>query len=197
MLRSKRFLLLTFVFCGAFVAGLTGMIRLPEINVRWPDIADQSSMGQRLGGEQLVLVYIGSSSCSWSNRDEIPGAIGTIQSRLRQYAEEAGLGFVSTGVAIDWIVDEGVEHLRSVGRFDQMVTGRNWSNMGALRYIWQTVPGRASTPQIVVVRRHMDVPTADGTVGAFSVSNVRLVTRKVGFTEIRGWADSGLPGIEP
>lgn len=196
MFESRRWYIPAVVFGAAFAVGLTGMIQLPELSIRWPKTSNGGSIGERQGGEQLVLVYIGSSSCAWSNREEIPKALSSIQSKIRGYTRDADIGFISTGVAIDWRVDDGFEHLKSVGQFDQVITGRNWSNLGALRYIWQTISGRASTPQLLLVRRDLQVPTSDGAIGSFSVSNVTLVTRKVGLAEIRNWAESGLPSLE-
>lgn len=138
-------------------------------------------------GEQLVMVYFGMSSCSWSNAKGLPEAIEEVRRALREKARKKGWSFVAVGVALDWSVEEGLGHLRKLGHFDEVSVGSNWTNSMAIRYLWEDFPGPAATPQVVVLKRTVGMREG-GTGGvAYFVDKERVLTRKLGTVEIEQW----------
>jgi hypothetical protein len=103
-------------------------------------------------------------------------------------AKATGRSFTTIAVALDWDVDEGLAFLRNFGKFDEILVGRNWTNEGAIRYIWHDFPGRPSVPQVVVLVRSVDVGKR-----TLSVVGERVLTRQIGVDEIRDWVAKGVP----
>ncbi len=104
---------------------------------------------------------------------------------------EAGRSFMALGIAKDWDASAGVAHLATFGTFDEIMAGRSWMNEGVLKYIWQTLPGAPSTPQVLVVERMVSVPLAAG--DRFEVSKESVIARNTGLGEIRQWVEAGAP----
>jgi hypothetical protein len=138
-------------------------------------------------GDELALAYVGSSSCGPSNRPSLPAAVEHIKQAVQRQAEAQGVGFTSVGIAKDWVVENGLAHLRKYGRFDEVTTGRSWMNAGVLTYVFEDYPGAAATPQVLLVRRTVQT----GPMRAVQPGEVLL--RKVGTREITGWSDRGAP----
>lgn len=104
--------------------------------------------------------------------------------------------FATVGVARDWSVEAGIKHLDKFGGFDEITAGRNWLNLGVLRYVWNEVPGKAATPQVLVVDRRVETSEEKG---SYELHKPKLLMRKVGTREIRRWLkqDAPLPMSEP
>lgn len=146
-------------------------------------------------GTELVVVYMGSANCVWSNRDSVALAVREIKSTLADRAGERGHAFASLGVALDWSVEDGLGHLEKFGHFDEVAAGRNWLNHAAIDYLWKDVPGRAATPQVLVLKRSIRGPDDRAPGRRYVVGDPELVVRKVGYDEITSWVaqDVALP----
>jgi hypothetical protein len=142
---------------------------------------------------ELVMVYIGSSTCAVSNRRELRADVRQIQRQLQARAAATGRTFVSLGVAVDRRADAGLRHLERMGRFDEVAAGQGWANAHARRYVWEEWPGIAGTPQIVLIEREIRV-VRDGPGGVnYASGPERLVLRKAGLWEIGRWREAGAP----
>jgi hypothetical protein len=143
-------------------------------------------------GWELALVYIGSSACYWSNVESLPPLIQQVRLQLSKRAQAAGYRFASIGVARDRNVENGLQHLRKMGPFDEVMTGRGWLNVGVLKYVYQDLPGPALTPQLLVFRRLLYREETTG------IRNEDVLVRKTGAGDIENCFDQGLPvpGIE-
>lgn len=184
-------------FLTAFVAGWFGGIPLPRVDVEWDHRSGRTEpIAAMETGEELALVYIGSSNCYWSNVEGLPFLVRDARSQLRPRARAARYHFAAVGIARDRDVDNGLRHLRKMGEFDEVMTGRGWLNIGVLKYVYEDLPGPAITPQVLVVRRWLDRDTVIG------IREEDVLLRKVGFTEIETWVRQGayvpgLVGLEP
>jgi hypothetical protein len=147
-------------------------------------------------GEQLVMVYIGSSTCGWSNDPALPGAVEELKVRLSQDAVERGVSFKAVGVAVDASPDDGMEHLSRFGKFDELAAGYGWANSSAARYLGSSGAARLATPQIVVLTQVLVVPDgADTDVldeHFFRETGQSLLAAVAGTDRILQWADSPL-----
>lgn len=173
-----------------FALALSGRFPLPEIKVQWdkpPAEADgYRPKPNRTPGEELVLVYIGSSNCSWSNGPELPGIVGELKTTLRDRAQDSGRAFAAVGVARDGVAADGIAHLAKFGAFDEIMSGRGWANTGVQKYIYGPMPGEGATPQVLVLARSLDYQ-----LGHVSVVDERVLVRRVGSDEIVAWASAG------
>lgn len=182
-------------FIAALQVGRSGVIRLPGVRATTPgDTNNYHPTFARTSGPQLVMVYFGSARCAWSNNKDLPALVERIKVSLARQARAHGWSLDAVGVALDWSWEEGVGHLRKMGEFDEVSAGYNWANASALRYFGDQVPGPASTPQIVVLRRTLSKPDFVSVFG-YQVADEQIVARKVGFFEIARWAsnDAALP----
>jgi len=139
-------------------------------------------------GPQLVAIYVGSSTCGPCQSPELKAAIEQAKRGLRKQATTARLSFAAIGVALDWSVEEGYNFLRKSGEFDEIVTGSNWINLGALRYIWADSTATPGLPQLVVLRRTIETGAA-----RIAINNERILLRLLGDSEIEAWVRRGLP----
>ncbi len=135
------------------------------------------------------MVFIGSSTCSFSNHSTLPGLIEEAKLNLQSKALDLGTSFSTIGVSIDWVTSDGIAHLNKFGNFDEVITGRKWHGTGANIYLGQ-IPGVNATPQILILARRPE-PSSDN--GARSVSEEIPIYRIAGLQRIRNWLDRGLP----
>jgi len=101
--------------------------------------------------------------------------------------------FIAVGVDIDWSPEVGFDFLKQFGPFDEILTGDNWANTGAIEYLWRlpadpTAP--SGTPEIVVFERHLAWDSAGRNL---VLSENRLLLRKAGLNQIEPWVKMQAP----
>ena len=133
--------------------------------------------------EELTLVYVGSSSCVWSNADELPAMIEHLKLDLQAQADTRGIGFSAVGIAGDRIAADGLDHLAGFGDFDEVMAGRSWANTGIAKYVYGDLPGHAATPQVIVLERTL---RRDGSMMKYVADSV--LRRASGLLEIEDLA---------
>ncbi len=176
-------------FATALVIGLLGVVPLPRLDVVWRGTsADAEPVAAMETGPELALIYIGSSTCYWSNVDLLPSLLREIKTQLRERAQSTGYYFASIGIARDRNVESGLRHLRKMGPFDEVMTGRGWLNIGVLKYVFEDLPGPAATPQVLVVKRQLYRE-----LEATEIRSEEILVRKVGVAEIEAWVQQGMP----
>lgn len=169
----------------AAIVGLTGLLPVPHIV--WSTGATTTPNQYRPSfsipqEHDILMVYIGSSTCGYANDPELPKVINRAKLVLQQNAAYAGFSFAAIGVSLDWDPARGQAHLAKMGRFDETMTGRRLWGLGTS--IWQEFI--AGTPQVLVVRQTTNeqlLPIASNSV----------VVRKLGFGPIADWVDAGAP----
>ncbi len=135
------------------------------------------------------MVFIGSSTCPFSNHSTLPRLIEDAKLNLQRKALDLGLSFSTIGVSIDWVTSDGITHLNKFGDFDEVTTGRKWHGTGANIYLGQ-IPGVNATPQILVLAR---IPEQSRDNEAMSVKKEMPIYRIAGLQRISNWLDRGLP----
>jgi hypothetical protein len=141
-----------------------------------------------IDGEEIIAVFITMSTCIGSRQPHMPASVEAIKIGLAEQGREQGFRFSVVGASMDWEPTVGVEHLRTFGRFDELIAGRNWWNSAATSYIWRDIPGRPATPQVVVLRR-----TSEMGPDGIRISREEEVHRVIGADEIEVWASAGAP----
>lgn len=180
------------VFTVAFSLARTGTLALPAPRGTGFD-SDGYRPAMEWADDELLLVYVGSSGCGWSNVGWLPEVVDSIKRGLQERANAAGYSFGSLGIAVDWSIPDGMRHLAKIGSFDEVAIGNSWQNTSALRYLWQDYPGDASTPQLVLTFRRMLVPIGNGGSRYFALEEETLLQRVVGAGAIRRWLEEGIP----
>lgn len=184
---------------GIFAVGFWGAYREAPFAGNAAALVQRASdgryvpLGRTREGAELALIYIGSSGCVPSNQKGLSDAVEELKLAVRETSARNGRSFTAVGIARDWDAEAGLDHLRKFGRFDELLAGRNWLNMGVRRYVWEELPGEAATPQILIVERFVGNPAPTARGIQYVIRDERLVTRKVGAEEILRWARQGAP----
>lgn len=144
-------------------------------------------------GPQLVLVYIGKSTCAWCRHRDLPGLLDTAQSRMTHFATAQGISYASVAVSVDHSPHSGLSHLQDMGAFTEYVAGGGWSGVSVAPYVWEHLPGQAATPQVLVFYRWVSKSSAAGDPVLFTIDSIRQAGRFVGLREIAEWTRTGNP----
>ncbi len=135
------------------------------------------------------MVFIGSSTCAYSNHDALPALIEDAKLKLQSKSVAQDWSFSVIGVSVDWRTSDGITHLSKFGHFDEIMTGRKWHGTAADLYS-KKIPGINATPQILVFGR--DYAQNHGEAME-SVSKEIPIHRVVGLAHIENWLNRGLP----
>lgn len=141
-------------------------------------------------GRQLVFVYIGSSKCGPANFPGLAAQVFGIKESLRKQAINAGLGFVTIGIAQEMDPNAGIAHLRSIMDFDELAAGQGELNQASAHFVSRDHRGATATPQIVLVERGLH---AEDSIVALSGHYERVLIRRIGRYQIRTWFELGAP----
>ena len=107
-------------------------------------------------GAQLVMVFLGSSTCGASQYPGLDRAVQDLRRTLSVSAARQQRRFVSVGVALDQDPRQGMGFLKRFGPFDEVLSGGGWLNTGALVFIVREFPAPRALPQLVVIERDVD-----------------------------------------
>ena len=115
------------------IVGSTGLLPVPQIfwstgETTAPNQYRPSFSVPR--DHDILLVYIGSSSCGFADNPELPKIIGRTKLVRQQHAADKGYSFSAIGESIDWDPARGQAHLAEVGRIDETMTGRRMWGLG-------------------------------------------------------------------
>ncbi len=162
------------------VLGSAGLMPAVDVEVAFPAVEAREyrpgSVTASEAGYEIALVYLGSSTCGWSNLPEVSRAVKDAKRLVAGRARDAGMRFSAVGIALDADASLGWGHLRKAGRFDEVSTGMGWANSGADKYVFGALAGPASTPQLLVVERLVNT----GPDGRRKVESERVLARKGG-----------------
>jgi hypothetical protein len=147
----------------------------------------QSAAGWAPGGRELVLIYVGSPTCAFSNSREIPGLVAQASSLLKAHADSLGASMTTIGAAQSASTADGLLHLEGVGHFDEITAGRAWYNSLFLRWVYGDAPGPAATPQLIVLYRRGAKGLSPG------LETEVVLIREVGLGALQRWIDHGAP----
>lgn len=177
-----------------FALDSVGMLPVPAIEIDWTVPAMRASeyvpAASSNAGEEVVLIYVGSSTCAWSNVQELPLQVRRLKTIMQQRARTEGRQFATIGIARDRLASVGLSHLKKFGPFDEVMAGRSGANRGIQEYIYGagSMAGPDATPQIILVSRRLAFPA-----NHVSIVDERVILRKRGFAAISEWIAEGAP----
>lgn len=179
-------------FAAAFAAARIGRASLARIAGHGHRVEAYTPTYRPQSGMQLAMIYFGSAHCAWASSPRLPRAVRTIETALATAARDRGWGFEAIGVALDWNPIEGIDHLRTVGAFDEVSSGENWGNSYATKYLGGLLHDPGATPEIVVMERRIQKADADSGRVNQRVDRKQLVLAKVGMVDIERWVANGV-----
>ena len=178
-----------------FGLGSLGLLPVADVDVRWTipalSVGEYVPGSLSTEGEETVLIYLGSSTCGWSNTPELARLIRGLKAELQLRARREGWRFAAIGIAKDRRVDDGLAHLDKFGAFDEVMTGRGWASLGVQEYVYGqgSLAGPGVTPQVIVVSRRLEFVAS----GHISIADEHVLIRKVGLDQIAEWVADGAP----
>ena len=137
-------------------------------------------------GREIVAVYLGAQSCGPCLLPAVKDAVRAMKGLLAAQAKAQGAAFSAIGVANDWSIADATAFIGSVGPFDQLVLGGNWTNLALERFVWRDSTGTPAMPQVLVFERTV----TPGDAG-IAFSEMRLRHRSVGYDSIPAWVRGG------
>lgn len=143
----------------------------------------------RFGGPELVLLFFASSTCGACNDKRLLAAYPAMIENVAKEALERKVRFATAGVGIDHRPSDAIKFFNKFGPFNELIIGRNWTNSGALRYLWGEFSGAPETPQVVVVARTL----SDSSNWVVQVKSERVLLRLSGLRQILRWINAGAP----
>ena len=135
---------------------------------------------------EIIAVYLGTDGTDGGMVD----AVRNMQSALLRQTDSSGRHLVTRGVSLDESVAEGIRHLATLGTFDEISVGGNWTNSSVVRYLGNDMSDhdRAAIPQVVLLEREVRLSAGDLVIGP-----EREIGRYMGTDRIRSWVRSGAP----
>jgi hypothetical protein len=137
-------------------------------------------------GNQIVVVYFGMTGSGYDRDPVFSGAIRRMKPLLSRQADSLGRPLTMNGVVLDWGTQSGVAYLTSLGNWDEITIGNNWTSMAATRYLWNDPKGRPAVPQVVLYERNVTANPERVTIGP-----EHRLGQFVGVEEIVRWVDAG------
>lgn len=142
-------------------------------------------------GPELIAIYVGATDCAPCRFPAVKQAVREMKPLLAAQAKKRGMAFTVIGAAQDWDIKQGAAFLDTLGAFDQVVIGGNWTNLGTEQAILRDSLAEMAMPQIVILERTVRLGQR------VAVSPPRVVRRIVGGAEIPAWVAAGAPIVIP
>lgn len=142
----------------------------------------------------LVLIYIGCSTCAAANHEQLPSAIKKLKINLDNFASNNDLEFHSIGVSKEVNPTQELKYLSKFGSFSEISIGKNWSNSIILKYIWDDFGGRPVVPQIIVTKRdYEEISSSSNSTFYRGIANEKILLTRYGPNGIINWLNIGAP----
>jgi len=187
---KNGFFALLFISVGYFLPEMYQSLRFTsKDNNLETDTAISTTQGQY----ELVLIYIGCSTCGASNVEGLPDSFIKIKEFLNNRADKYGYAFHTIGISKDEKIKDELMHLSKYGNMNEIIVGNDWSNTGILKYIYNDFPGPASIPQIIVAKRKFRAISNYSQTFYRAIEDEAVLMRKIGPDEIKEYAENKAP----
>jgi len=120
-----------------------------------PNLSNPSNLDLITGKQEyeyINVIYVGSANCGYCKTDRNKSSVRNIFDTLKNYADTSKHKLIRTGIAPDVLPSKGLEHLWSVGPFDQVISGGRIFNIGLLHTVWSDENITEGTPQILIIK---------------------------------------------
>ena len=137
---------------------------------------------------ELVLVYLGGPSCGFCRDPEYQKLLIRFKDVVGRLAAERHVRLRTIGVSDDWDVDAGIDFLRGMGPWDEIVAGNSLYNSAVIEHIWSHDGVTAGFPQVVVFERRYKLAAKK-----LEILSKRYIVRLLGKSELERWLESAPP----
>lgn len=135
---------------------------------------------------EINLIYIGSSNCGFSNSDLLYETVDSLKAEVQNISLTNNVGFSAIGIAAEWGLLNGVNHLNNFGYFDEIIIGNNWYNNGIIKYVGE-LGEEPSIPKIILTFKTY-APDLK-----FHIVNEKKILSLTGEYQIVDWFKKGTP----
>ena len=136
---------------------------------------------------EVIVVYVGVEGVDRA----MHGLADSVRRAATRQIVGTGQRLILRGVSLDPEIATGLRDLATVGAFDEISVGGNWTNAAVVHYfggdMGKLYP-KASVPQVIVLERDVD-----NQIVALHVGPERELARYIGTTDIWDWARKGAP----
>jgi hypothetical protein len=152
-----------------------------------PRTAWRLGLVSRTPSTEIVVVVVTSSACAASRRPELAESVRLVPHLLdQQFALQSDVVIRMVGVALDWSIRSGYDHLLTMGAFDEIIIGGNRVNVAAEKYLWGSYGLGGGTPQLLILCRTVDMRQP-----SITVEGEQLLLALQGTTAIQDWVLRG------
>lgn len=163
---------------------LVGLVFLVAGGIKRSAVASPEATSLSVDAERvdtaLVAVLIGAGFCGACRSERFAEAFLAAREEL----ERLDSSVVFVGAFLDDEVADGLALAEDLGYFHEIIAGGNWTNHAADRYMWRMMPGPATVPQLILMRRAVE-HSARGII----IIDETVLRRLVGITEIEQWVE--------
>jgi len=124
--------------------------------------------------KEIVLIYIGSSQCSFCNSEENKSHFRSIKNKIKNKQD---FKFKSIGISLDSSTKNGFIFLNELDDFDEVIIADRIKNSAYFKYVLNEYKGIEIIPQIVIILRTYNDVSDDKAV---EIDNEELLYRIVG-----------------
>ncbi|MBE9048539.1 hypothetical protein IQ255_29870 [Pleurocapsales cyanobacterium LEGE 10410] len=104
------------------------------------------------GGDYIRFVFIGSSTCPFSNNDNTHNMVNYLKESLKKITELNSINFIVTGLSVDLYPQLGLNYLKNTYPYHEVMVGSSVYNLGSVFYS----AGNPSTPHILIIHEKYD-----------------------------------------
>jgi len=124
------------------------------------------------GGQYIRLVFVGSSTCSYSNNDVTISLIKNIKADLKNLSTNHDFEFISTGISYDVSSKVALKYLEKTGTYDELLVGNGPFNLGNIQY----TSGMSPTPLILLFAENYETDLLGMNMSNFKSSQDHIKT---------------------
>lgn len=103
---------------------------------------------------EVLVVLIGSADCNFSKDETTRRSFKRIVESERTKAASDQL-VRTLGVAVELDAERGLRALNDVGKFDEVLAGGGWQNLGALQFVVREMASPLVVPQVLILSRQV------------------------------------------
>jgi hypothetical protein len=103
--------------------------------------------------KEILVIYIGSSECSFCNSEENKKHYRLIKSKIKNKTD---IKLKTVGISLDKSIEDGYNFLTSLDDFDEVIIGEKQINTGYLKYVLENYKGVEIIPQVLIVLKTLN-----------------------------------------
>lgn len=137
---------------------------------------------------ELVLVYIGKSTCAASNDPTTAAAFSAMSKLVDSISRSDSIVARRIAIIPELSTKSGLKHASRVSEFDEISVGSGWSNTALREFVTGDFPGAPATPQVALILRLPTDAKGDSLPLRWAMRETQVV-RFVGADKLAKWLE--------